>query len=110
MLQGRDIIWFIENEAAVASLIRGAAKPEDVGRLAAAAHVMFLRLKCRVWFEWIDTDSNTADGLSRLGVTDPWTVAQGWPLSTAEVADWDELYDSCQPLAHDAGGAFTDVA
>ena len=32
------------------------------------------------WFEWIDSDSNPADGLSRDGLLDQWTIQQGWEL------------------------------
>ena len=33
------------------------------------------------WYEWIDSDSNPADGLSRDGVSDQWTMSQGWELT-----------------------------
>ena len=32
------------------------------------------------WFEWVDSDSNLADGLSRDGAADPWTLDQDWEL------------------------------
>ena len=31
---GHDIVWFCDNEAAVSSIIRGAAQPEDISGLA----------------------------------------------------------------------------
>ena len=45
-------------------------------------------LECRVWIEWIDSKSNPADGLSRLGLLDPWTQGQGWELSEAAQPPW----------------------
>ena len=33
-----------------------------------------------VWVEYVESASNPADGLSRAGLEDPWTVAQGWQL------------------------------
>ena len=33
------------------------------------------------WHEWIDSDSNPADGLSRDGLQDEWTLNQGWDLA-----------------------------
>ena len=30
--------------------------------------------------EWVDTESNISDGLSRSGVLDPWTQSQNWDL------------------------------
>ena len=93
LLRGRDVVWFVDNEAAVSSLIRGSARPEDVGKLAGAVHVTLINLGCRAWFEWIDSESNIADGLSREGVTDEWTMAQGWILEEASVRSWEELYE-----------------
>ena len=70
----REPLWFTDNESAVSSLIRGGSKAEDVGNLAAAAHLALIDEQCTAWFEWIDSDSNPADGLSRDGLLDQWTI------------------------------------
>ena len=80
-----DVLWFMDNEAAVSSLIRGSSRASDVGHIAAAARIASVRLGCRIWYEWIDTASNPSDGLSRAGTIDPWTLEQGWCLR--EVCD-----------------------
>ena len=46
------------------------------------------------WFEWIDSDSNPSDGLSRLGIEDPWTTAQGWQLQDVSHVDWSGFFES----------------
>ena len=38
-------------------------------------------LGARLWVEWIDSESNPADGLSRDGLSDEWTCKQQWSLS-----------------------------
>ena len=76
----KELLWFIDNESAVSSLIRGGSKAEDVGQLAAATHLALIERQCAAWFEWIDSDSNPADGLSRDGLLDQWTIQQGWEL------------------------------
>ena len=76
----RELLWFIDNESAVSSLIRGGSKAQDVGHLAAATHLALIEERCMAWFEWIDSDSNPADGLSRDGLLDQWTIQQGWEL------------------------------
>ena len=45
-----------------------------------ATHVKLHSLGCRLWVEWIDSESNVSDGLSRLGVLDPWTRDRHWQL------------------------------
>ena len=88
-LQDRDVIWFLDNEASVASLIRvSCAELRNVmfsfwsNRPISNLQLHFLRI--RLWVEWVDSDSNPSDGLSRLGICDPWTVAQSWNVQEYE--------------------------
>ena len=81
LLRHFDLLWFIDNEAAASSLIRGSSRPDDVHRISQLSHVLLHGLGCRAWIEWIDSDSNPSDGLSRLGLADPWTLLQGWTLA-----------------------------
>ena len=69
-----------DNEAAAACLIRGGSKQEDVHLLAQYSQLLCHSLNARLWIEWIDSESNPSDGLSRLGISDPWTVLQGWQV------------------------------
>jgi len=87
-LQGRDVVVFVDSEAAAASLIRGSSSSDDVGVMAQAVHWLLMRIDCRIWIEWIDSDSNPSDGLSRLGIHDPWTIEQGWQLQQGLVPPW----------------------
>ena len=64
----------------LASIIRGNSRAEDVGHLAMAAHLAMHEIGAMPWFEWLDSYSNPADGLSRAGLSDPWTLQQGWQL------------------------------
>ena len=80
-LSNRELVWFIDNEASLSSLIRGTSRAEDVGRIAACTQVAMLEHSCIAWYEWIDSDSNPADRLSRDGVSDQWTMSQGWELT-----------------------------
>ena len=66
--RGRDVIWFIDNEAACSALIRGSSTSEDVQDITEAAAFMSSLLGCRVWCEWVDSFSNVCDGLSRVGL------------------------------------------
>ena len=94
LFQDKEIIWFVDNESAVSSLIRGASRPEDVNHVAAVSTVTFAKLNSKVWFEWIDTESNPADGLSRQGVSDPWTAEQPWDCVDLGDRDWSAVFDT----------------
>ena len=62
LLRSRDVLWFIDNEAAAAATIRGASCEPDVELIVQVAHLLCLHLGCTVWLEWIDGHSNPADG------------------------------------------------
>eukprot|EP00933_Yihiella_yeosuensis_P052119 TRINITY_DN50123_c0_g1_i1.p1 TRINITY_DN50123_c0_g1~~TRINITY_DN50123_c0_g1_i1.p1 ORF type:complete len:177 (-),score=13.43 TRINITY_DN50123_c0_g1_i1:54-584(-) len=84
-LSGRQVIWFIDNEAAASALIRGDTKGSDVRSIVQCAQLALIKLRCFVWVEWIDSASNPSDGLSRDGLADRWTVSQGWDLADVQV-------------------------
>ena len=75
-----DVVWFIDNESAVASLIKASSDQPDVHRIVQTSQAVLQALGARTWFEWIDTESNPSDGLSRDGLFDVWTQSQGWSL------------------------------
>lgn len=80
-LRGVDILWFIDNCAAVASLVRHTSSQIDVHNLSQYSHLLLSHYQCRCWYEWIDSHSNPSDGLSRDGLKDSWTLQQGWNLA-----------------------------
>ena len=71
---------FLDNQASLSSLIRGTSTQDDVHELVQGVHLTLHQLSCRCWWEWVDTESNISDGLSRSGVLDPWTQSQDWDL------------------------------
>ena len=87
-LQGQDLIAFVDNEGAAAALIRGSSAVDDVGCMRQALHWLLLGIICRIWIEWIDSDSNPSDGLLRDGLADPWTIEQNWELSVGSLPPW----------------------
>ena len=66
----RPVLFFIDNEAACAAMIRGSSKEPDVGAIVNAVHWLLYQADCRAWFEWIDSSRNCSDGLSRDGLKD----------------------------------------
>ena len=48
--------------------------------MAMCVQLLLIRYKIAIWFEWVDSNSNLADGLSRDGAEDPWTLDQHWEL------------------------------
>ena len=67
-------------KSAAMALIKGASAKADLSAITVAIHAVFARLRVRVWIEYVESASNPADGLSRAGLEDAWTLAQGWTL------------------------------
>ena len=51
-----------------------------------------VHLKAKVRFEWIDSESNPADGLSRAGLADEWTLRQPWQCTDLGDRDWSSAF------------------
>ena len=54
---------------------------------------LLFSIDCRPWFEWIDTDSNCSDGLSRDDLKDRWACEQEWQLAEGFVPPWNAVTD-----------------
>ena len=79
-LRDQDLLWFVDNEGAVSALIHGSSSQSDVHLIARFSNVLIHSLNSRAWYEWIDPGSNPSDGLSREGLSDPWTASQDWDV------------------------------
>ena len=79
-LRGREVLWFIYNDAACASMIKGSSREHEVDALATWAHLLSFQAHCPIWYEWIDSESNPSDGLSRNGLDDEWSNQQNRTL------------------------------
>ncbi|CAE7257437.1 unnamed protein product [Symbiodinium microadriaticum] len=78
LLFQEDAVWFVDNQAALVAAIKGGCRETDVHAIAYAAATLRTRLSFRCWFEWVDSDSNPSDGLSRVGLQCEFIASQGW--------------------------------
>ena len=90
-LANQQILWFVDSLGAMSSLIRGSARPEDVGHIASMQATLAAQLSTQVWCAWLDSASNPSDGLCRVGADCPLCKRNGWPVQEI-VPDWDSLY------------------
>ena len=64
-IRGRDVLWFVDNTPSRFSVIKDRSGSEVMDGSVAIFHIMCVFLQCRVWLEYVDSDSNWADGISR---------------------------------------------
>ena len=88
LFRGRDVIWYIDNVAALSAFVKGGSEAEDLDRAAAVLSLAAARLQARFWFEYIQSESNWADELSRSLENSAWTVANGFALRRVQVPAW----------------------
>ena len=81
--RGRRGVWYLDNTAALMVLIRGRSDSSDLERMAQIIHCLMFGLRCWFFFEWIESKSNWADAISRLGFQDPWYQGQGFSAAKA---------------------------
>jgi len=85
---GRDVVWFIDNVAALSAFIKGGSDAVDLDRSACVASLLMGRLCTRVWFEYVESHSNWSDGISRLLSADPFCAKHSFALRQAFVPEW----------------------
>ena len=85
MLHQKDVIWYIDSQAACQALVEGSSSYSDLCSIGTLRHLILAKLACRVYFEYIESEANVADGLSRDGLDDAWTQSQNWSLSHATI-------------------------
>ena len=81
-------IWFIDNVAALMALVRGTSKNPDLNRLAGLVHSALFALQTWVYFEWVESDANWSDGVSRVGQRCEWARDNGFAVQSIAAPHW----------------------
>ena len=72
-IAGRDIIWLVDNTAALGGIVKGASGLAVSEMLIAAFWMKAFALQVRLWVEYIDSAGNWSDGISREFDKDPYS-------------------------------------
>ena len=75
VFRGRDVRWFVDNTAVLGALVRGRSGDPVVHIMTELIHLLLFCLQCMVYFEWVESDANWSDGMSRLMTQCPWASA-----------------------------------
>ena len=54
----------------------------------AAVHLILAHLKCDIWWEYVQSESNWSDGASREGKDNTWIQEKGFSIISCEVPEW----------------------
>ena len=103
LIANRDVLWLIDNQVALASLVRAASRVHDVNYLSLITGLLFAILKTRPWYEWVPSASNLSDSLSRQGLFDPHVQAkllQGEWRHLGLKPEWQLMRPDCRAVAN----------
>eukprot|EP00435_Cladocopium_sp_Y103_P036199 s845_g9.t1 len=74
----RKVVWWIDNVASLMSLVKGRSDSHELDFMSQLVHLLLYNLHCHIFWEWIPSASNWADGISREGLSDPWWRKHGF--------------------------------
>ena len=74
LFRNRQGLWFLDNVAAVMTLARGRSSNSDLAKLGHLIPLALFALRAQGYWEYIQSKSNWADDISRLGFEDPCAV------------------------------------
>ena len=69
-LAGQCVVWFIDNTSSLHSLVKGTSTNAMLSRIVEVVHILLHRHRINVWFEFVSSSDNWADGISRHGFQD----------------------------------------
>ena len=80
LFRHRHGLWFLDNVAAIMTLVRGRSSNADLAKakLGHLIHLALFALRAQGYWEYGQSKSNWADDISRLGVNDPWWRCHGF--------------------------------
>ncbi len=77
-IRGRDVLWLVDNTAALSAVVKGASGHPVLEKLVGLYWILTYRFQVRVWIEYVDSESNWSDGISRLFAADAFAAAHGF--------------------------------
>ena len=84
----RDVLLFVDNTSALHCFVKGLSRNGGLARSVQVGHLLSLHVRARVWFEYVPSVQNWADGVSRQGVDDPWAKEHAFPVRHLVVPIW----------------------
>ena len=82
------MLWLLDNSASLHSLIKGTSGNIHLSRAVELFYMFAYWFKVHVWFEFVDSESNYADGISRNLAEDTFCQAIHVQPRECEVQAW----------------------
>ena len=76
-LRGRNVVWLIDNTSALYAAVKGSSRHPAVARAVAFASFAAFIWGFSIWYEFVDSEANWADGISRRRQEDEFCARNG---------------------------------
>ena len=83
--QPRQAFWFVDNTVALHSFIKGAANDATLERCINLFYFVTYKYDISIWFEYVESKSNWADGISRDLCKDVFFAGHGIHIPRATI-------------------------
>ena len=84
-LAGHQVVWFVDNTTALYAFVKGTSANASVERAAHILHFMACKLNIKFWFEFVDSEANWSDGISRDLMNDRFSKEHSFKLDNLEM-------------------------
>lgn len=92
-LKGRPVIWFCDNSVCVSALTKSSSSSPDLARLASVINATSVAYNIEIWYEYVDSKSNWADGPSREGINSSFLAKHGFTAASRSLPPVDFTID-----------------
>ena len=92
LYEGASIIHFVDNQSALCGLISCTSSKADSSCILGLYAVLLARCRARVWAEYVESEANVSDGVSREGLTDSMATSLGCTVETGTLPDFTDLH------------------
>ena len=79
-IRGSRGLWFTDNTAALMALVNGKSDSPSLDVMARFVHIACFAVQAAPYFEYVESDSNWADEVSRDGLDGSWAPAHNFAL------------------------------
>ena len=82
-IRGASSVWFIDNVAALMTLVKGSSGSRSLNQIAKITHLACFAVRSVPYFEYVESKANWAGGLSRVGAQGNWASHNAFSVSEA---------------------------
>ena len=96
-LRNTAATFFIDNMSGLCAMVKGGSTRSDLAGLANGMAVGLVEKDCRAWMDFVESESNSSDGGSRVGITDSLAKDLGVQLIQLELPPLPKGFPYCKP-------------